>query len=52
MYVGKTKALVCCAVVAQLLCIFVFAYAKSRFSNDAAQMYVISHYVTRMEVWS
>ena len=37
MYVEKTKALLCCAVPAQLICIFVFTYAKSRFSNDTAQ---------------
>ena len=34
----KTKALISCAVTAQLICGFVFAYAKSRFSHDAAQM--------------
>ena len=26
-----------CAVTAQLICVFVFAYAKNRFSQDAAQ---------------
>ena len=26
------------AVTAKLICVFVFAYAKSRFSHDAAQM--------------
>ena len=33
--VRKTKALISCAVNAQLICVFVFAYAKSRcrFSN-------------------
>ena len=36
--VEKTKALIRCAVTTQLICIFVFAYAKSRFSNDAAQI--------------
>ena len=34
-YVAKTKALISCAVTAQLICAFVFAYAKSRFSHDA-----------------
>ena len=38
-YVAKTKALISCAVTAQLICGFVFAYAKSRFSHDAAQLY-------------
>ena len=30
----KTKALISCAVTAQLICVFVFAYGKSRFSRD------------------
>ena len=34
----KTKALISCAVTAQLICVFVFAYAKSRFSHDTAQL--------------
>ena len=33
---AKTKVLISCAVSAQLICAFVFAYAKSRFSYDAA----------------
>ena len=28
MYVAKTKALISCAVTSQLICVFVFAYAK------------------------
>ena len=40
---AKTKALISCAVTAQLICRFVFAYAKSRFSHDAAQIMVILH---------
>ena len=36
--IAKTKALISFAVTAKLICIFVFAYAKSRFSHDAAQM--------------
>ena len=35
-YVAKTKELISCAVTAQLICAFVFAYANSRFSYDAA----------------
>ena len=35
--VAKTKALISCAVTAQLICVFVFAYAKIRFSHDVAQ---------------
>ena len=38
MYVAKTKTLISCAVTVQLICAFVFAYAKSRFSHEAAQM--------------
>ena len=34
----KTKALISFAVTAQLICVFVFAYAKSRFSHDRAHM--------------
>ena len=39
--VAKTKALISCAVTAQLICAFVFAYAKICFSQDAAQ--IIQH---------
>ena len=34
----KTKALISFAVTAKLICFFVFAYAKSRFSHDAAHL--------------
>ena len=38
-YVAKMKALIGCAIVtAQLICVFVFAYAKSRFSHDVAHL--------------
>ena len=30
-YVAKTKALISCAVTAQLICAFIFAYVKSGF---------------------
>ena len=36
--VAKTKALISFAITAKLICVFVFAYAKSRFSHDAAQI--------------
>ena len=39
-YLAKTKALISCVVTAQLICSFVFAYAKSRFSHDAAHLKV------------
>ena len=38
MYVAKTKALISFAVTAKLICAFVFGYAKSRYSHDAAQI--------------
>ena len=36
--VAKTKALISFAVSAKLICVFVFAYAKNRFSHDEAQI--------------
>ena len=36
MIVVKTKALNSCTVTVQLICAFVFAYSKSRFSHDTA----------------
>ena len=38
--VAKTKALISFAVTAKLICVFVYAYAKSRFSHDAAHFMV------------
>ena len=35
---AKTKALISFAVTAKLICVFVFAYAKSQFSHDAAHI--------------
>ena len=35
---AKTKALISFAVTAKLICVFVFAYSKSRFSHDAAHI--------------
>ena len=43
----KTKALISFAVTAKLICVFVFAHAKSRFSHDEAQ--IISN-VPKMKV--
>ena len=40
---AKTKALTSFTVTAKLICVFIFAYAKSRFSHDEAQILVISH---------
>ena len=36
----KTKTLISCAVIAQLICAFVFAYAEVRFSQDTAQVHL------------
>ena len=41
MRVAKTKALISCAITAQLFCVFVFAYAKSWFSHNEAKFSVI-----------
>ena len=40
-YVAKTKGLISCAVTAQLICAFVFAYTKSRFSHDVVHIETI-----------
>ena len=37
---AKTKALISFAVIAKLICVFVFAYEKKRFSHDAAHLIV------------
>ena len=37
--IAKTKALISFAVTAKLICVFVFAYAKSRFSHNEAHLY-------------
>ena len=34
--VAKRKALISCAVTAQMFCVFVFAYADCWFSHDVA----------------
>ena len=39
----KTKALISWVVTAQLICTFVFTFAKSRFSHDRAHNYVLAH---------
>ena len=36
MNVANTKALISCEITAHLICAFVLAYAKIRFSHDAA----------------
>ena len=37
-YVANTKTLISCTVTAQLICAFVFAYAKIRFSHNEAHI--------------
>ena len=39
--VAKTKALISFAVTANLICVFVFAYTKSRFSHKETQIIVV-----------
>ena len=42
-YVVKAKVLISCMVTAQLICAYVFAYAKSGFSHDMSQIYMYIH---------
>ena len=37
--IAKAKALISFTVTAKLICVFVFAYAKIRFSHDAAHIW-------------
>ena len=36
---AKTKVMISCVVIAQLICAFNFAYAKGRFAHDKAHFY-------------
>ena len=47
MYVAKTKALISFADTAKLTSVFVFAYAKTRFSHDAALFIEFSNLLVR-----
>ena len=47
MHVAKTKALLSCMVTMQLICAFVFVYAKIMFSHDASD--IISHHLLKTE---
>ena len=38
LYVAKTNALISCQLTTQLICAFVFAYAKTRLSHDAVHL--------------
>ena len=46
----KTKALICFAVTAKLICVFVFAYAKCWFSHDAAHFSFTHFHVCKAAV--
>ena len=35
---SKTKAQISCAVIGQLICVFVFAYAKSKFFHNTTKL--------------
>ena len=48
--VAKMKALISFAVTAKLICVFVFAYAKIRFSHVAAQF--IIKYMAVVIIWA
>ena len=39
---NETKALISFAVTAKLICVFVFAYAKSLFSHDATLLEILA----------
>ena len=47
--VAKTKSLISFAVTAKLICVFVFAYAKSRFSHNEAHL--ILQWITKFNTW-
>ena len=38
MYAAKTKALISFAVTAKLICVFIFTYPKSQFSDNEAHI--------------
>ena len=50
--IAKTKALISFAVTAKLICVFVFAYAKSRFSHDEAHMNSSKMISYGSEIWN
>ena len=46
----KTKALISFAVTAKLICVFVFAYAKKRFSHNEAQLIQLLYYLQNQQL--
>ena len=49
-YVAKTKVLISSVFTVQLICAFVFAYAKSMFSHDMAQLCLVLVSTTRIQI--
>ena len=49
---AKTKALISFGVTAKLICVFVFAYAKSRFSHDVAHFINYFSIFADMSAWN
>ena len=47
---AKAKALFSCAVTAQLICVFVFVYAKKRFSHDAAHIQLMHSFEVKIRI--
>ena len=47
----KTKALISLAVTAKLICVFVFAYAKSEFSHDEARIFSLVSIFQVIRLW-
>ena len=50
MGVAKTKALISCAVTAELICEFVFAYTDCWFSDVAAHFQLYHYHVLKFVV--
>ena len=51
LYVAKAKALISCLATMQLVCAFVFAYVKSRFSHDVAQLLLVLHKIVSCSLY-
>ena len=52
MYTAKTKALISRAVTVKLICTFVFAYAKSWFSHEAAHLKDVCVLCLEIQIYS
>ena len=48
-HIAKTNALISFAVIAKLICAFVFAYAKIEFSHDAAHFMNTGYILIRLK---